>query len=169
MLRIESVQSVLNAFVGLFTQPFDQDLQSSVKGAVMSIALTAMLTGQEASVLMGGEVESALEIGGFSMVLILVWMAISAIIRSGEERKLIIARNISVVSFWIAVTLVVVLAVKFIFPEPFDLAIRLISSCAILAVLVPIHMFRNLRFRLALVMTSGLLISTWGLSYTIIY
>ena len=169
MLRNKSVQSVLKAYAGLLTQPFDQDLQSSVKSAGMSIVLSTILTGQEASLLMGGEVEPALEIGRFSMVLILVWMAISAIFRSGEERKLIIARNLSVVSFWIAVTLVVVLAVKFVFPEPFDLAIRLISSCAILLVLVPIHMFRNLRFRLALVMTSGLLISTWGLSYTIIY
>lgn len=103
MLRIEGVRSVLNAFAGLFTQPFDQDLQSSVKGAATSIVLTAMLTGQETSFLKGGGVESALGIVSFSLVLILVWMAISAVIRSEEDRKLIIARNLSVVSFWIAV------------------------------------------------------------------
>ncbi len=169
MLRIKSFQSILKAFVSLFTQPFDQDLQSSVKGAATSIGLTVILTHQETSFLMGGEVESALEIGGFSMMLILVWAGISAVFRSDEDRNLVIARNLSVVSFWIAVTLVVVLAVKFVFTEPFDLAIRLISTCIALLVLVPIHMFRNLPYFSAFAMSIGLLISTWGLSYTIIY
>ena len=169
MLRIEGVQSVLKAFVDLFTQPFDQDLRSSVKGAATSICLTVILTEQETSLLMGGEVRSALEIGGFSMVLILIWMVISTIFWPAENRQLVIARNLSVVSFWIAVTLVVVMAVKFVFTEPFDSAIRLISCCIVLLVLVPIHMFRNLRFYSAFAMSFGLLISTWGLTYTIIY
>lgn len=169
MLKVEGVQSVLNAFIGLLTQPFDQDLKASVKAAATSICLAVILAAQGTSFLTGDGAQTALDIGGVSMVLILVWMALTAILSPTDGRKLAIARNLSVVSFWIAVTLVVLLAVEFVFTDPLDRAVRLTTAWITLLVLIPIHMFRNLRLSLAFFMTLCLLVSTWGLAHRIIY
>ena len=169
MLRIEGVYSVLNAFLGLFTQPFDQDLKASVQAAATSVCLAVILAAQGISFLTGDGAQTALEIGGLSMVLILFWMALTAILSPTDARNLAIARNLSVVSFWIAVTLVVVLAVEFVFTDPLDRALRLTCACLALLFFIPIHMFRNLRPSQAFNMTVCLLASTWILVYRIIY
>ena len=93
---------------------------------------------------------TAFGIGGFSLVLVLVWAAAPAIFGKPERKKLAIARNLRVVSFWIAVTLVFVISVEFVFSNPLDRAIRLLAVLGALVAFVPVHMFRNFRGGLAL-------------------
>lgn len=168
MSKIEAIQEVLSAFAGLFTQPFEQELNAALKSAATSIVL-ASLPGLRILANHGGG--PALEIGGDSLVLILCWMALTAVFSKAESKGLTIARNLSVVSFWIAVTLVLALAAELVFTDPLDRAMRLISICALLLVLVPLHVFRNSRLpRLtALLMTLLLLLSTGALTYRAIY
>ena len=166
MPKLEAIQGVLSAFAGLFTQPFDQDLNAALKSAGMSISL-ASLPGLAFFANHGSR--TALEIAGFTLVLVLMWMAMTAILTKAEHRKLTIARNLSVISFWIAVTLVLVFAMELVFGNPLDRAIRLLSVLALLLVLVPIHVFRNLATSLAFPMTLVLWLSTGALASSVIY
>ena len=164
--KLETVQTVLNAFLGLFTQPFEQDLRASVTAAATAISLA----GLEGLVLLANDGRrTALVIGGFSLALVLVWMAVTAVVTTVERRGLTIARNLSVVSFWIAVTLVFVLAVEFLFPGPFNRAIRFLSVSVVLLILVPVHMFRNLLIGSAFWMTVFLWLSTISLARMVIF
>ena len=83
------------------------------------------------------------------------------------------ARNLSVLSFWIAATLVFVIVMASLFSDPLDRAIRLVAVCAVLAVCVPLHVARNLSHHfgigLTLLMTLALWFSTCGLAWGIIY
>ena len=166
MLKLQAVQAILNAFAGLFTQPFEQDLKTSVRAAATSIAL-AGFPGLAFQVNRGGR--TALEIGGFSLMLVLVWMAMTAVLAKTERRKLMIARNLSVVSFWIAVTLVFIFAVELVFTHPLDRAIRLLGVLILLPVPVLVHMLRNLPCVAALLMTVLLWLSMGALAWSVIY
>ena len=155
--RIEAVRTILNAFLGLFTQPFEQDLRASVQAAATAISLAGL---EGLALLVSGGNRTALEIGSFSLVLVLVWMAVTAVVTKAERRVLAIARNLGVVSFWIAATLVFIFAVEFFFPGPFNREIRFQSVSVVLLVLVPVHMFRNLPIGSASWMTLFLWFST---------
>ena len=155
--RIEAVRTILNAFLGLFTQPFEQDLRASVQAAATAISLAGL---EGLALLVSGGNRTALEIGSFSLVLVLVWMAVTAVVTKAERRVLAIARNLGVVSFWIAATLVFIFAVEFFFPGPFNREIRFQSVSVVLLVLVPVHMFRNLPIGSAFWMTLFLWFST---------
>ena len=159
--KVEAVPTILNAFLGLFTQPFEQDLRASVRAAATAISLAGL---EGLALLVSGGSRAALEIGGASLVLVLVWMAVTAVVTKAERRVLAIARNLGVVSFWIAATLVFVFAVEFFFPGPFDQAIRFLSVSVVLLVLVPVHMFRNLPIGSACGMTLFLWFSTFTLA-----
>ena len=169
MPRVEAIQGVLSAFAGLFTQPFEQDLNTALKSAAVSISVTS-LQGLAFLVNHGGP--TALEIGGVSLILVIAWMTMTAILTKAERKQLTIARNISVVSFWIAVTLVFVFSIELVFSDPLDRANRLLSVLCLLLVFVPVHMFlnfRNLGVGLALMMTLALWLSTGALAFRIIY
>ena len=166
MPKVEAVQAVLNAFLGLFTQPFEQDLKASVTAAATSISLAGL---EGLALLVNGGSRTALDIGGPSLALVLVWMAVTAVVTGVEHRGLTIARNLSVVSFWIAATLVFVFAVELVFPNPLDRAIRLLSVSGVLLVLVPVHMIRNLPVGAALGMTLALWFSTVALAWMVVY
>ena len=169
MLRFQGVQSILNAFVGVFTQPFEQDLNDSVRAAAVSISLATLLAAQ--GFLFSPELGSgtAVEMAGSSLVLVLAWMAITAIVAKADRRAVMLARNLSVVSFWIAVTLVLVSVAELLFPDPLDRAIRLGSVWVALLILVPLHMFRNMNFGRALLMTTALWFSSGALGRLFIY
>ena len=156
------VQAVLDAYIGLFTQPFDQDLKASKRVATAAITLP-WLPG-----LILANDESRPASGGFSVVLVLVWAAFPAIFGKPERKKLAIARNLRVVSFWIAVTLVFVISVEFVFSNPLDRAIRLLAVLGALVVFVPVHMCRNFRDGLALLIPA-LWLSMGLLAWRVIY
>ena len=166
MPRIEDVQKILNAFLGLFTQPFKQDLKAAVTAAATSISLVGF---EGLLFLVRGGIRTALEIIGFCLILVLAWMAVTAIVTNVDSRELVIARNLSVVSFWIAVTLVLVFAVEFFSPGPFDRAIRFQRVLYGLLVLVPVHMIRNLPFGTAWWMILVLWFSMGTLAYAVYY
>ena len=173
MSRLESVQAVLNAFLSLFTQPFEQDLKASMKAAATSISLAGLVSASLAGfeglgLLANGGSRTTLEFGRSSLILVLVWMFTTAVFTK-VERGLRIARNLNVLSFWIAVTLVLVLAMERVFPGPLDRAIRLLSVSVVLLVFVPVHMFRNLPISSALPMTLVLWLSTGALAWTVFY
>ena len=160
-LKREAVQGVLNAFLGVFTQPFEQDLGASVKAAATSISLAGLL-----AVLVDTGRQTALEFGRSSLVLVLIWMAVTAVVGKVDRRRLTIARNLSVVSFWIAVTLVLVIAVGLVFPDPLDRAIRLASVWGALLVLVLVYVIRiRLSVGPAALMILALWVSAGGLAW----
>ena len=105
MAKPAFVQAVLDAYIGLLTQPFDQDLKASKRVAAAAITLP-LLPGLT---LANDGSGTAAEIGGFSLVLVLAWAASPAIFGKPERKELAIARNLRVVSFWIAVTLLFVI------------------------------------------------------------
>ena len=169
MLKPAFVQPILDAFLSLFTQPFDQDLKASRTAAVTAISLPWL----PGFALANSGSHTASEIGGFSLLLVLVWVAMTAIVTKPERQELVIARNVSVVSFWIAATLLFIIAVESVFTDPLDRAIRLLSVYVVLLVCVPLHVFRNLlrnlRIGLTFLMTLALWLSTCALAWRIIY
>ena len=168
MSKLENVRTILNAFLSVLTQPFAQDLKAAVTNASTSILLAGSL-----AFLLNGGTRTALEFSKSSFVLVLVWMAVTAVFArfTGAVRLgLTMARNLSVVSFWIAVTLVVIVAVeRFLVPNPLDRTIRVLIVSVMLLGFILVHTLRNLPVRSALGMTLLLWISTSALAWTIFY
>ena len=162
MPRHEVIQEVLDAFLGLFTQPFEQDLKASVEAAATAILL-AGLAGS--ALLVNGGIRAVGEFVGSSFVLVLVWMLLTATMTKKERRNLMIARNLSVLSFWVAATLVLVFAVELVRPDPLDGAIRRGIVAVVLLLLVPMHMRFNLPVWPALKICLPLWISTVFLAW----
>ena len=162
MPKHEAIQEVLDAFLRLFIQPFDQDLKASVKVATTAIVLAGL---PGSALLVNGGIRTVGEIVGSSIVLVLVWMLLTAIMTKKERLKLTIARNLSVLSFWIAATLVLVLAVELVRPDPLDGAIRRGIVAVVLLLLVPMHMRFNLPVWPAVKMSLPLWISTVFLAW----
>ena len=107
------------------------------------------------------------EIGRNAFVLVIFWMAVTAVIAKPEQRLLTLARNLSVVSFWIAVTLAFVMAADLILNDPFDLPPRLLSVGLLLIFAIPLHTFRILPPRQALPMTVALWVSMGILAWRV--
>ena len=161
----EAILQILNAFIGIFTQPFEQDLKSSVEAIFTAITLAALLSVGLPLLFNGGEIR-ALQVSASynSLIIALVWIFLTAIITK-QDKKLAVARNLSVLSFWIAATLVIVLLVDIVCPNPLDGALRLGIAIVILIVLIPTHMFPKLPKRKALEMTICLCFSTIFLAW----
>ncbi len=102
-----AIQEVLNAFLGLFTQPFEQDLEAASKAAATAITLAAL---PALGLLFNGGIRVSREFVVSSFLLALVWVLLTAVFAK-QDKKLVIARNLSVLSFWIAATLVAVIGV----------------------------------------------------------
>ncbi len=158
-MRIKhEARQVLNAFVGLFTQPFKQDINASLKGAVTAILL-AMFPGLP--LLLNGVIQiEATKFAAISLVLVLFWALLTAIFTKQDRRELAIARNLTILSFWIAATLVIVYLVNIIVPNPLDGALRRGVATAMLIPLIFIHMICNLPCFPALRVAFSLSIST---------
>ena len=159
-----SIQAVLEAFVRVLAQPLDQDLEDSVRAATTSIILVSVLAGATA-LYKDATVRDTI---GTSLVLVLVWMAVTAIVAKAEQKVLAIARSLTVVSFWIAATLVFVLASEAV-AGPFALTVRFAGVSFALLILVPVHMFRSLPVGAALYMTLSLWISTGFLAWNLVF
>lgn len=169
----EAIGGVLNAFVALVTQPFEQEIGASVRAAALAISLG----GLEGMVFLARNgIPSALEFGVSALVLVLVWIIVTAIL-ANRNRVSAIARNLSILSFWIAATMVFVIAMELIFHDTDTEGIRFYSCIAVLLVLVPIHLFHgsarlfrgSMRFFIVLGMTLALWFSTGFLAYRVIY
>ena len=162
----EAIRDVLNAFVTLVTQPFEQEIGASVKAAALAISLG----GLEGMVFLARNgVPSAVEFGVSALVLVLVWIVVTAVF-ANRNRVSAIARNLSILSFWIAATMVFVFAMELIFDDTGTEGIRFYSCIAVLLVLVPVHLVRgNVRFVEVLWMTFALWLSTGFLTHKVIY
>lgn len=157
----EHIQAVLLSFFRLLTQPFEQSPEDSVKGAVTAIALGEAFAAV-------GETD-ILDSAASSLTLVAIWMVVSAVVAKPDRRKLEVARNIGVISFWIAATLALVLFAEQLFDSPMDRAPRLEFVWTGLFVLVPVHMFRSLRVLTAVVMTLALWVSTGLFARWVLY
>ena len=145
MVSSEKIRDLLAAFAALFTQPIDQqDLQTSLRSAEVSIGLVAL--GGFISLIQNG-VRSAGEIVGVSLLAVLLWMLGTSVVVRGECRKLVMAQNLSLLSFWIAATLVLVSLAVMLYPDPLDRGIRFLITAALIGVLVPVHLLRSMRSR----------------------
>ena len=148
-VNIEAVQKTLDAFASLFTQKIDQqDLPTSLKAATTAIGLCTLPGyGIRYGVRSGGDIVTT------SLVVVLVWMMGTSIVSRGA-----MARNISLVSFWIAATLVIVFLADILFPAPLERGIRFLITACLVFVLIPTHLWRIVRPWLAFF---GLTLALW--------
>lgn len=159
-MAVEAVENVLNAFLGLFTRPFDQDLKASATAAATAISLAILVEGLSLSFSGEHGWSRALEMGQDNLVLVLGWITLTAAATRREHRKLAIARNLGVVSFWIAATFVFVLVAESLFPDELERTRPALTVTVLLAVFVPVHVFRSLPFNAAVGMTIALWFSS---------
>ena len=97
-------------------------------------------------------------------------MVVTAAITKTADRVSRMARNLSVLSFWIAATMVFVFAVELIFPGPFGRSARFYSCILMLLVLIPVHLIRGSKsIGVALWMTAALWSSTGFLVFRLVY
>ena len=170
MFKLKSVgkyvRAILNAFAGLLTKPLEQDLNDSLTAAATSVALAVILP---ISGLVFLAERPPLEIGGCSIVLILVWMVVTTVATKADQTSLTLARNLSLVSFWITVSLVFVMAVEVLITSRWCQTIRFLIVLFLLILAIPLHTLRNLPRRQALAMTGCLWLSMGVLTWCIIY
>ena len=122
MVNPEKIRELLAAFAALFTQPVDQqDLPTSLRSAAVSIGLVTL--GGVNSLIQNG-VRSAGEIVVASLLVVLLWMLGTGVVVQDERRKLVMARNLNLLSFWIAATLILVFLAAMLYPNPLDKTIR---------------------------------------------
>ena len=152
------VQASLKSFLGLLTQPFEQSSTEAVEGATIGIALSVAFAA------IGQADMLSTATNGFALVI--VWMLGSAVLAPADLRTLRIARNVGVISFWIAGTSALVLLAEQVYPTDRLLRWHLVSL--VLFLLVPVHMLRCLRFGAALTMTLPLWVSTGFLAFRLV-
>ena len=165
MRGLGAIQAVLQAFLDLLTQPFEQDPQDALKAAAASIALVAAAGGTIAA----GSEDTIQGIGGPSLALVLVWMAVTAVVARPDRKHHAIARNLGLVSLWIAATLVFFLGAGVVVPDREAYARRFGVVAIMLLVLVPVHMVRSLPVATAMGMTLALWVTTGLLAWTLVY
>ncbi len=165
MTELKKVRKTLDDFATLLTQEIDhQDLPTSLKAATRAIGLSTL---PGVGLVIRHGVGTAAEIAGTSLVLVLSWMVFTAIL--SREKKLAMARNLNLLSFWIAATLVFVFLTDLLFDDPLEKMIRFLSVAGGLFVFVPVHLIRSARswsilWRLpALWLTMGYL--AWSVFY----
>ena len=96
-------------------------------------------------------------------------MAVTAVTARADRKRHAIARNLSLVSLWIAATLVFFLAAEVVVPDRYAYAKRLGFVLIMLLIFVPVHMFRTLPVGAALGMTLALWVSMGLLAWTLVY
>lgn len=163
--KSKAIEEVLDAFLTVFTQPLEQEVGAAVRAAAVSIVLVG-LGGTLIFAADGGAL--ALDLSSSALVLVLFWIVVTSIV-SVKHRARMLARNLSVLSFWIAATVALVLSVNLLFPRDLDRDIRFWSCVGALMVLVPFHLTRSGYGWASVWMTLLLWLSTGTLAYRAIY
>ena len=160
-------QKMLVALASLLTHPIDQeDLQTSLRAAASALVL-ATPTGL--GLLIRDEAASGVDLFGTSLIVIMVWMVITSLLVRPERKKLELARNLGLVSIWIAVTLVLVMGAGVLYPDPLGAGFRFLIVCVLLGVLVPIHLLRGTSFRTAVKLILPLWLTMGIFAWRVIY
>ena len=137
------VRKTLEAFSTLFTQPTKQQaLPTSLRAATTAIGLCSL---PGFGLLRG--VHSAGWISFASLLVVLFWMLVTSIIARPENKELAMARNLSLVSFWIPATLVLVFCAELFFSDPLQKGIRFQGVAGLLFLLILIHLCQCVRFQ----------------------
>ena len=152
-------QELLQAFVGVLSQPFRQDLDASTAAAGTAVFLSIAVAG---GAFLTGGLADGLNFAVVVFVAVLLWIVATAIFVSVDKIKLALARNLSVVSFWITVTLIFLLAAEAV-TVALNQAGRKIGVTCLLVLLIPFHMLRNLSLGVGLTMTVALWATTLAL------
>ena len=161
MPLLAPIQPLLQSFFGLLTQPFEQSPTDAVKGAAVGIGLSVVL-----AAIGENDIRST---ATNSLVLVIIWMLGSAVLATADLRTLHIARNVGVISFWIAGTSALVLLAEQVYSDPISRVSRMEVVLFGLAVLVPVHMLRSVRGLRAAVMIVALWVSTGFFAYKLLY
>jgi len=154
--------------LGLLTRPFDQKPADALVGAGTAVGLagTFVAIGNGGvNALTGTATDAATP----SLALVAIWMVVAAVSAKGDQRGTAIARGISVISFWIAATAVLILLAGQFYPDDFDHGPRRYFVFLSLLVLVPLHMWRSgSPLGKALVLTIALWASTGFLTINLV-
>ena len=163
----KAAQKMLVALASVLTHPIDQeDLPTSLRAAASALVLAAP---SGLGLLIRDEGASGVDVFGTSLIVIMFWMAATSLIARPERRTAKLARNLGLVSFWIAVTLVLAMGAGVLYPDPLDKGIRFLSVFVLLVVLVPVHLSRGVGFRTALKLILPLWLTMGILARRIIY
>lgn len=163
----EVARKTLVALASLLTHPIDQgDLQTSLRAAKAAVALVA-LPG------FGQLIRDGVGAGSdrlvTSVVILLVWMVVTSKLARRDRKKLQLARNLGLVSIWIVVTQVLVMAAGVLYADPLARSVRFLIVCGLLMVLVPAHLLRDTDFRTAAKLTLPLWLTMGILAWRIIF
>ncbi len=160
------VLEVLKAFAAMFTQPLEQqDLPTSLRAAGVAITLAA----SEGFVVLGWQGAAAVRtVPAASLVIVLAWMTGTGILSRAPDKQVPLARNLSLVSFWIAATLVFVIVAYWLFPG-LQHAKRFAVVSLLLFVAVPVQAWGIMSLRRATWAVPALWLSMGALAWAAIY
>ena len=163
----KTAQKMLVALASVLTHPIDQeDLPTSLRAAASALVLAAP-TGL--GLLIRDEAASGADVFGTSLIVIMVWMVVTSLLARPERRTPELARNLGLVSFWIAVTLVLVMGAGVLNPDPLDKGIRFLIVFILLGVLIPVHLSRGVGLRTAVKLILPLWLTMSILAWRVIY
>ena len=138
MVNYEMVRKLLETFASLFTQPLEQeDLPTAIKSAASALTLCTL---PGLGLLVRGVRFDFFKI---SLMIMLICIGGTSIVSRSGNKVVQAAKNLTITTFWIAMTLLVVLGVIVIFPDPLDSGIRRLIASVLLVVLIPVHLFQS--------------------------
>lgn len=170
---VNTIRKILQNIVPVLADPDDErDWKSSMRYAGRSIALIgllALLVGDRvpensqfielAEILTPNVLPLALEnyaepaarrfsvaveVILFSCALLLLWIAAMAVLIQKKRRQRVITRNLSFVSFWMGVTMVLMVLATFALPHGLDGSLRALMVCSLLFPCILVHITRSL-------------------------
>ena len=164
----KTIDAILRAFLGVLTQPFQTDLREASTAAATAISLYLVVAGLDSSGVLDTDMRGSASLA--ALALVLVWMAGTAIFSRSGHARLAMARNLSVVAFWMAVTLVLGLVGQLVVSSGERTPLPVVVAISVsLVFLILVHMCRNLALRSALWMSMGLWLTTISLTSAIFY
>ena len=142
------LEGLLSRYVTLLGLPIDGNIEINLRESLGYAASAILLVGIEVAIISQHSSEVIMEVIRCAFLIILFWVVFSSIFVSNATRNKsrLIAINVNVASFWLAVTSFFVLAVLFLFPDGGDVgtktSVRRFVIVAIVLVAVPIHILR---------------------------
>ena len=168
-----TIQKILKSLVPVLADPDEErDWQSSMRYAGKSMALIGLLAlfvGDQVpansqfvelaeqlmpyvlSDVIGDYAEPAarrlsvaVEVVLFTCALHLVWIAAMAVLTKRNRRQQVITRNLGFLSFWVGVTMVLMVIATFALSHRLDGSLRALIVCPLLLPFILVHMVRSL-------------------------
>ena len=142
------LEGLLSRYVTLLGLPIDGNIEINLRESLGYAVSAILLVSIEIAFISQVSSEVMVEIIQCAFLIILLWIVSSSIVilNANRSKSRLIAINVNVASFWLAVTSFFVLVALFLFPDEGDLgtkiSVRRFFVVAIILISVPIHILR---------------------------